>query len=63
MKIKKRYWIPALILVLVVVGVLATRNRGEKKLPVTTEKAGRQSLIATVSASGKVEPVVQVKVS
>jgi HlyD family secretion protein len=63
MKIKKRYWIPALILVLVVVGLLATRSRGEKKLPVTTEKVTRRSLLATVSASGKVEPVIQVKVS
>jgi len=64
MKIKKRYWIPALLLlVLIAVVVFVSRGRGDKKLPVTTEKVACQSLLATVSASGKVEPVVQVKVS
>ncbi len=64
MKIKKRYWIPALIIIIVVVvGVISSRSRGEKKLPVTIEEVARRSLLATVSASGKVEPVVQVKVS
>jgi HlyD family secretion protein len=64
MKIKKRYWIPALILVIVAIAVLfSSRGRGDKKIPVTTDKVARQTLLATVSASGKVEPVVQVKVS
>ncbi len=64
MKIKKRYWIPTLIIIIIiVVGVIVKQNQGEKKLPVTTEEVTRQSLVATVSASGKVEPVVQVKVS
>lgn len=64
MKIKKRYWIPALIIIILIVGgVIVSRTRGEKKLPVTTEEVARQSLIATVSAYGKVEPVVQIKVS
>ncbi len=64
MKIKKRYWIPTLIIIIIiVVGVIIKQSQGEKKLPVTTEEVTRQSLVATVSASGKVEPVVQVKVS
>ncbi|MBU1707831.1 efflux RND transporter periplasmic adaptor subunit [bacterium] len=64
MKIKKRYWIPAIvIIIIVVVGIIIKQNQGEKKLSVTTEEVTRQSLVATVSASGKVEPVVQVKVS
>ena len=64
MKIKKRYWIPTLIvIIIIVVGVIIKKSQGEKKLLVTTEEVTRQSLVATVSASGKVEPVVQVKVS
>ena len=63
MKIKKRYWIPILLIIIIAVGIIIKQSRGEKKLPVTVEEVTRQTLVATVSASGKVEPVVQVKVS
>lgn len=64
MKLKKRYWIPAIVIIIIVIaGIVISQKKGEKKLPVMAEEVTRQSLIATVSASGKVEPVLQVKVS
>ena len=38
-------------------------GKREKPIPVTTEKAVRKTIVQTVSATGKVQPEVEVKIS
>src|SRR5881296_2237217 len=38
-------------------------NKREKPIPVTTEKAIRKTIVQTVSATGKVQPETEVKIS
>ena len=53
----------ALIVVLVVViAIMANRNGGQRTA-VTTETAGRQHIVETVTATGRIEPRTQVKIS
>src|ERR1700755_1639965 len=66
-KKKKPWWrrwytIAGVLLVLwiVVASILGTR---EKPIPVTTEKAVRKTILQTVSATGKVQPELEVKIS
>src|SRR6185503_712475 len=61
---KKRYIIwgsLGLILLWIVVSVIAGKR--EKPVPVTTEKAVRKTIVQTVSATGKVQPETEVKIS
>jgi HlyD family secretion protein len=51
-----------LVVVAVVVG-LAARARGQKGLEVQTAKVSRQEVVQTVSATGKIQPKTQVKIS
>jgi HlyD family secretion protein len=48
------------VLWIIVSSILARR---EKPIPVTTEKAVRKTILQTVSATGKVQPEVEVKIS
>src|SRR3954470_2336765 len=60
---KKRYLIigaSVIVLWLIVSTILGKR---EKPIPVTTEKAIRKTIIQTVSATGKVQPEIEVKIS
>src|SRR4051812_38298998 len=50
-----------LLLLWVIVGSIMGRR--EKPIPVTTEKAIRKTIIQTVSATGKIQPEVEVKIS
>jgi HlyD family secretion protein len=50
-----------LALVLIIVWVVASKR--EKPIPVTTEKAVRKTILQTVSATGKVQPETEVKIS
>src|SRR6476469_3161310 len=50
-----------LIVLWIVVGSIMGRR--EKPIPVTTEKAIRKTIIQTVSATGKIQPEVEVKIS
>src|ERR1700736_6044758 len=38
-------------------------SKREKPIPVTTEKAGRKTILQIVSATGKVQPETEVKIS
>ena len=38
-------------------------GKREKPIPVTTEKAVRKTILQTVSATGKIQPEVEVKIS
>jgi HlyD family secretion protein len=61
---RKRYLILGSIS-LVVLGIIVSiiLGRQEKPIPVTTEKAIRKTILQTVSATGKVQPEVEVKIS
>ena len=52
-------------IVLVVLWIIASIiwNKREKPIPVTTENAIRKTIVQTVSATGKVQPEVEVKIS
>jgi HlyD family secretion protein len=50
------------LVVLWIIGSVISSKR-EKPIPVTTEKAVRTTIIQTVSATGKVQPQVEVKIS
>jgi HlyD family secretion protein len=61
---KKRYIIwgsVGLIVLWIIVSIISGRR--EKPIPVTTEKAVRKTIVQTVSATGKVQPEVEVKIS
>ena len=67
---KKRRWsrkrkiifgVLGLILVWIVVSYILGKR--EKPIPVTTEKAVRRTIVQTVSATGKVQPETEVKIS
>jgi HlyD family secretion protein len=61
---RKRYIIFGSIGLLVLWIVISTiRGKQEKPIPVTTEKAVRMTILQTVSATGKVQPEVEVKIS
>jgi HlyD family secretion protein len=61
---KKRYIIwgsVGLVVLWIIVSVIAGKR--DKPIPVTTEKALRKTIVQTVSATGKVQPEVEVKIS
>jgi HlyD family secretion protein len=51
----------ALLFLLIIAGII--NGKREKPIPVTTEKASRRNILQTVSATGKVQPEVEVKIS
>src|SRR5947208_15864715 len=53
--------IGALILLWIVGAVIASKR--EKPIPVTTEKAAKRTILQLVSATGKVQPETEVKIS
>jgi HlyD family secretion protein len=61
---KKRYILLGLTaIVLLGIGWWIIAGRGEKPIPVTTDKAIRATVIQTVSATGKIVPEVEVRIS
>jgi HlyD family secretion protein len=50
-----------LVLLVIIVSVVAGKR--EKPIPVTTEKALRKTILQTVSATGKIQPEIEVKIS
>ncbi|MDP9291978.1 MAG: efflux RND transporter periplasmic adaptor subunit, partial [Verrucomicrobiota bacterium] len=62
-KSRRKLW---LILSLIIVALIVTAvvmSKREKPIPVTTEKAVRTTIVQTVSATGKIQPEVEVKIS
>src|SRR5206468_814368 len=49
------------VLLLIIISVIVSKR--EKPIPVTTEKAVRKTVLQTVSATGKVQPETEVKIS
>ena len=61
---RRRYIILGAIgLLLVWIVVASIMAKREKPIPVTTEKALRKTIVQTVSATGKIQPEVEVKIS
>src|ERR1035437_6121349 len=61
---RKRYIIfgsIGLLLLWIVVSIISSKR--EKPIPITTEKAVRKTIVQTVSATGKVQPETEVKIS
>jgi len=52
----------AAITLLLIIGLILAGKR-EKPIPVTTEKAVRRTILQTVSATGKIQPETEVKIS
>src|SRR5436190_1092989 len=59
----RRWYFILGVLVLLWIIVSSILGRREKPIPVTTEKAVRKTILQTVSATGKVQPEVEVKIS
>src|SRR5438067_13317692 len=59
---RRWYFILGVLLVLWII-VSSILSRREKPIPVTTEKAVRKTILQTVSATGKVQPETEVKIS
>src|ERR1700736_7035115 len=49
------------LLLWIIVSIILSKR--EKPIPVTTEKAARRTILQTVSATGKVQPETEVKIS
>src|SRR4030081_2151900 len=60
-KCKIIFGVAGLIVLWIIVSI--TNSKGEKPIPVTTEKAVRKTILQTVSATGKVQPETEVKIS
>src|SRR6266480_3508819 len=67
---KKRRWTRkrkiiygAIVLVVLWIIVSIINGKREKPIPVTTEKAVRKTILQTVSATGKIQPEIEVKIS
>jgi HlyD family secretion protein len=59
---RRWYFILGVLLLLWII-ISSILGRREKPIPVTTEKAVRKTILQTVSATGKVQPEVEVKIS
>lgn len=61
---KKLYWILGIVAtVLILVVAVAPKGRGNRPISVTTEKAVVKTLTQLVSATGRVQPEIEVKIS
>lgn len=61
---KKLYWIVGILLVIVIAGVsLGMAKKREKPILVTTDKAFRKTITQLVTATGKIQPEIEVKIS
>jgi HlyD family secretion protein len=60
---KKIIWITIIGAVLLITAMLIKKYSGNKALSITTEIAQARNLIETVSANGKIQPEVEVKIS
>jgi HlyD family secretion protein len=50
-------------LLLILISGLIIASKREKPIPITTEKAVRRTILQTVSATGKIQPEIEVKIS
>src|SRR5882724_10543740 len=61
---KKLYWIIGIVIVIAIAVVAAGMSKkGEKPILVTTDKAFRKTITQLVTATGKIQPEIEVKIS
>jgi HlyD family secretion protein len=60
---KRQIILGAIVLLVLLIVVSIINSKREKPIPVTTEKAVRKTIVQTVSATGKVQPETEVKIS
>ena len=61
---KKLYWIlGGCVAFVAICAAAAIKGRGERAITVTTEKAVTKTLTQLVSATGRVQPEIEVKIS
>lgn len=56
-------WIGAVVVLLVVVAAMAKGRNKDKPIPVTTDKAFKTNITQLVTATGKIQPEVEVKIA
>ncbi len=52
----------AIVIIVAATAMVASRNR-EKPVPITTDKAFRKTITQLVTATGKIQPEVEVKIA
>ncbi len=61
---RKKLWIIGIILIIAIAAVAAgMAKKREKPIPVTTDKAFRKTITQLVTATGKIQPEIEVKIS
>jgi HlyD family secretion protein len=60
---KKIYWIVIACITLLIVVICFTFIKGETATDVTAEKAAKRNIIETVSANGKIQPEIELKIT
>jgi len=63
LKKKKIIWLSAIAVVMIIVIVAVVKKNGNQATTVQTEIASKQNIVETVTATGKIEPKTQVKIS
>jgi HlyD family secretion protein len=56
-------WILVIVAAVVGIGAAVAAKKKEKPIPVTTEKAVRKNITQVVTATGKIQPEIEVKIS
>jgi len=59
----RRWYVILGVIVLLFIIVSSLLGKREKPIPVTTEKAVKKTIVQTVSATGKIQPELEVKIS
>ena len=60
---KGKFILLAIIAVVLIGAVLSKRGKAEKPIPVTTDKAFRTNITQVVTATGKIQPEIEVKIA
>jgi len=62
---RKRLWITiaVVVVILAITGASIAQKKKDKGIPVTTEKAVRKTITQVVTATGKIQPEVEVKIA
>ncbi len=60
---KGKFFLIAILAVVVIGALLSSKKKGEKPIPVTTDKAFRTNITQVVTATGKIQPEIEVKIA
>jgi HlyD family secretion protein len=60
---KKIIWLSAIAIIVIIVIVAVAKKNGNQSTTVQTELCSKQNIVETVTATGKIEPKTQVKIS